>query len=279
MELFVDESDALVHTSRFDSRTLNVEGCMNNRYGSLAALVYDLDKPIGRTFGTEMEFYLSRLSDCRGPILEPGVGNGRLLIPLVEAGLSVEGFDASEEMLERCRAHCRARNLSPRLDRMRFEDFAYDHAFDAIVVPLGSFQLIGDFTDALMVLKRFHNHLAPGGRLILDLDPISDFIGGGARLRSWPTGDGDLITLQEQPVTIDHIAQRKVSHLRYERWRDSRLVETELELFTLRWWGINEFQLALETAGFSDVVISGNHEHGRGPTCEDWIITFEGRRS
>jgi len=250
---------------------------MNNRYGSLAALVYDLDKPVGRTFGREIEFYRSRLADCRGPVLEPGVGNGRFLIPLLEAGLQVEGFDASDEMLERCRARCSERGFSPRLARMRFQDFAYDGRFEAIIVPFGSFQLIGDFDEALMVLRRFHDHLAPGGRLIVDLDPISDFFGNSVRIRSWPTDDGDLITLQAQQVDIDHIAQRKVSHLRYERWRDTRLIETQLELFTLRWWGINEFDLALKNAGFGDIVISGSHEHGRAPTREDWMITFEGR--
>ena len=250
---------------------------MNNRYGSLAALVYDLDKPVGRTFGKEIEFYRSRLAECRGPILEPGVGNGRLLIPLLEAGLPIEGFDASEDMLERCRTHCRERGLSPRLERMRFQDFAYDYAFDAIIVPFGSFQLIADFTEALAVLRRFHAHIKPGGRLIVDLDPVSDFFASNVRVRSWPTVDGDMITLQAQQVEVDHIAQRKVSHLRYERWRDTHLIETQLELFTLRWWGINEFELALQAAGFGDIVISGSHEHRRAPTREDWMITFEGR--
>ncbi|MBB3020381.1 SAM-dependent methyltransferase [Microvirga lupini] len=252
---------------------------MNNRYGSLAALVYDLDKPVGRTFGREIEFYRSRLADCRGPVLEPGVGNGRFLIPLLQAGLQVEGFDASEEMLERCRAHCSERGFSPRLERMRFQDFAYADRFEAIIVPFGSFQLIGDFDEALAVLGRFHDHLMPGGRLIVDLDPISDFFANQVRVRSWPTEDGDLVTLQAQQVDIDHIAQRKVSHLRYERWRDTRLIETQLELFTLRWWGLNEFELALKAAGFGDIVISGSHEYGRAPTREDWMITFEARRT
>lgn len=48
---------------------------MKNRYGRLGALVYDLDKPIGRSFG-DIEFYKERLADCDGPILEPAVGNG-----------------------------------------------------------------------------------------------------------------------------------------------------------------------------------------------------------
>src|SRR5262245_54211306 len=113
-------------------------------YKRLSAWAYDLDKPPGRSFG-DIEFLLARLAGCTKPILEPAVGTGRVFIPLLEAGFSIEGFDASDDMLARCRAHCRARGLSPRLDKMRFEDFEYDHAFAAIIVPAGTFELIDDF--------------------------------------------------------------------------------------------------------------------------------------
>ncbi len=43
---------------------------MNNRYGSLAAWVYHLDKPIGRSFG-DIEFYREGLKDAAAPYLNP----------------------------------------------------------------------------------------------------------------------------------------------------------------------------------------------------------------
>ena len=39
-----------------------------------------------------------------GPVLELGIGTGRLAIPLVDAGVEVHGVDASEAMVERLRA-------------------------------------------------------------------------------------------------------------------------------------------------------------------------------
>ena len=75
---------------------------MNNTYGRLASHVYNLDKYIGKTFG-DIDYYRERLLGCRGPILEPAVGNGRALIPLLEAGFDVSGFDASQDMLDYCR--------------------------------------------------------------------------------------------------------------------------------------------------------------------------------
>jgi len=251
---------------------------MQNRYGKLASWVYNLDKPVGRSFG-DQAYYRQRLEHCdAGPILEPAVGNGRILIPLLEAGYAVEGFDASEEMLDYCRAACRARNLSASLTRQTFAEFSYDKRFTAIILPVGSFQLVTDVASANAVLRRFYDHLAPNGRLIVDLDPIGGFLGRSGSIRSWMTDDGDLLTLTDHRVETDYVAQTTLSHLRYEHWQGGNLVATELDLFKLRWWGVNEFSLALRAAGFEDVVVSGNYQHGRAPQKDDEIITFEARR-
>jgi len=249
---------------------------MKNRYGRLSAWVYDIDKPIGRSFG-DIEFYRERLAGCAGPILEPAVGTGRFLIPLLEAGFAIEGFDASDEMLERCRANCRARGHAPPLQTMRFQDFHYDRRFAAIVLPVSSFQLIADFDEALAVLRRFHAHLEPGGRLILDLESIGGFFVDSG-VRSWTTAEGDVLTLTDEHTDIDYLAQRTVSHLRYEHWRDGHLVDSELELFTMRWWGVREFELALKATGFRDIAMSGGYRPGRPPDRGDRVITFEARR-
>lgn len=74
-------------------------------YSKLSSEVYDIDKYIGLSFG-DVEFYSDRLASCTGNILEPGVGTGRILIPLLEKGLKVDGFDVSEEMLKICRNNC-----------------------------------------------------------------------------------------------------------------------------------------------------------------------------
>lgn len=251
---------------------------MINRYGKLASWVYDLDKPIGRSFG-DQEYYRQRLEQCRrGPVLEPAVGNGRLLLPLSEAGFPVEGFDASAEMLEYCQDECRKRKLAVSLTQQTFETFAYDKRFAAVIIPAGSFQLITNALSAGAVLKRLYEHLLPDGKLILDLDPIGSFLGSSGSVRSWTTDDGSLLTLTDHRVETDYVAQTTLSHLRYEHWQGGNLMATELDLFKLRWWGVNEFVLALNAAGFADVVVSGNYKHGQAPQKDDDIISFEARR-
>lgn len=71
-------------------------------YGSLSTELYDIDKYIGKTFG-DVEYYSERLEGVKGKILEPAVGNGRILIPLLHKGLNIEGFDLSDDMLRLCK--------------------------------------------------------------------------------------------------------------------------------------------------------------------------------
>lgn len=244
-----------------------------NRYGALASWVYHLDKPIGRSFG-DVEYYRDRLAGCSGPILEPAVGNGRALIPLLEAGHTVHGFDTSADMLVHCRAECERRGLTPRLGQQSFETFTSDTVFDAIVVPAGSIQLITDADAALAVLARFRAALKAGGRLLLDLDPLSALAEPPFQPRQWHDGD-DTLTLREEPVERDFVRQISVSKLHYEHWRDGRLVTAETELFSLRLWGTLEMELALRNAGFTQVTVSSDYRHGQAPHRESEILTVE----
>lgn len=250
---------------------------LSNRYDGLAARVYELDKPIGRSFG-DVEFYVARLKDCGGPVLEPAVGSGRVMVPVLEAGLEVVGFDASPAMLELCRRACAARGLTADLSVARFDDFDCPTRFAAVILPAGSFQLIATAQEGLNALKRFHDHLAPGGRLILDLDPVSAVLAPPGPTRRWVDAAGEVLTLTEERVDSDLLNQSVVSHLRYDLWTDGRLTGSELELFALRWWGAEEMRLALSAAGFTDIIVSGGYEHGRLPRRDDEVITFEATR-
>lgn len=250
---------------------------MNNRYGTLASWVYNLDKPVGRSFG-DVEYYRERLAGS-GPVLEPAVGNGRFFVPMMEAGFDIWGFDASEEMLGYCRAACAERSLdAERVSHGTFENFSHERRFAAIVVPLGSFQLITEVAAAKAALRRFFDHLAPDGRLMIDLDAIEGFMGESGRVRSWTTWDGDLLTLTDTRASTDYIAQTTVTQLRYELWKDTKLVDTEMELFSLRWWGVEEFAMALREAGFVDVVASADYRFGQVPAKGCGTISFEARR-
>lgn len=247
-----------------------------NRYGSIAAEIYDLDKPFGALPDTR--FHLERFKGFEGPILEPACGSGRTLIPLLEAGCEVAGFDPSPEMLDQCRVRCATRGFAPDLSLQRFEDFQYDRRFTAIVVPVGSFTLIDRFETAVDVLRRFHQHLAPGGVVVLDIQTLSFLAATGEDRRQWTAENGDLLTLEAVRARTDWMGQRAENLLRYERWRDNRLINSQLEPMAQRYWGLDEFALALASVGFSDIQMIGGYDRGRPVRANDRVVTYEARR-
>lgn len=247
---------------------------MLNYYGRLSSEVYDLDKPVGHSFG-DIEFYSDRLKSCKGPILEPATGTGRALIPLLEKGFQVEGFDSSKDMLRICHDNCRRRGLNPNLFEAKMESFSLDTKYEAIIVPTGTILLLYKRADSIKALQNFHEHLSEGGRLIVDILLQSDISKGIVSTRTWDCPNGDIITLENKIVEVDYINQYTISHGRYEKWRDGALVQTELERFPLRWYGVEEFRSILERIGFKDIVISSDYNLGRYPTTSEDIITFE----
>lgn len=244
-----------------------------NPYGSLCAEIYDIDKPAGSL--ADVPFYLTRLKGVAGPVLEPAVGSGRMLIPLLEAGLEVEGFDASEHMLENCRRNCASRGLPAPVRKARFQDFAYDRRFAAIICSVGTFTFVSEFGEALGVLRRLREHLEPGGLLMIDIPVLGAMWTDAHAIRTWTAANGDLLRLENQLVETDHLAQTSLSHMRYERWRGGRLVESELEVMKGRFWGREEFVMALERCGFGEVQVFGNYNRTRPPRSADRGLTFE----
>ncbi|WP_313152292.1 class I SAM-dependent methyltransferase [Lacrimispora sp.] len=247
---------------------------MLSYYGRLSSEVYDMDKPVGHSFG-DIEFYSDRLKSCKGPILEPATGTGRILIPLLEKGFHVEGFDSSKDMLRICHDNCKKRGLNPNLFEAKMESFSLDSKYEAIIVPSGTLLLLYKRADSIKALQNFNEHLSDGGRLIVDVLLQSDISKGIVSTRTWECPNGDIITLENKIVEIDYINQYTISHGRYEKWRDGVLVQTELEYFPLRWYGVEEFRSVLESTGFKDIVISSDYKLGRYPSASEDIITFE----
>jgi SAM-dependent methyltransferase len=244
-------------------------------YGTLATEVYDLDKPIGHSFG-DVEYYLQALAGMDGRILEPAVGTGRILIPLLEAGLEVEGYDTSPEMLAVCRRHCRERNLDPVISEADMTTFVRLGAYAAVILPVGSITLLDGRAALGQALARFHESLQPSGRLVVDV-PATQLVTEPEPMRSWSSGEF-IWTLQTMHIEYDPVANQSTRWLRYEKWRDGELVATELQPFRLQHWNVAEFSEQLLGAGFSDVTVASDYHDGRPPGSDTFQWTFQAVR-
>lgn len=247
-------------------------------YGPLSTAVYDLSKPIGYSINGDIEYYLKRLTNENGTILEAGVGSGRFFIPLLEHGYQIEGIDQSKEMLALCQKNCEERQLSPILYEGSFSDYSFDKKYDVIVIPTGSFCLIDSITNAIQTITHFYQHLAPGGRLILDLVVPSDFVVGEQVSTAFPLTSEEGILLKSHSIAIDWINQTTLTYLTYEKWRNGQLMASELQSFGLRWYGITEFTLLLEKIGFSKITCSADYEYLKPASSTSQLLTFEAYR-
>ncbi|MGE8205472.1 class I SAM-dependent methyltransferase [Heyndrickxia sp. NPDC080065] len=248
-----------------------------SNYGELCTEVYDLTKKIGQSFSGDIEFYQEKLKNCKGPILEAMVGSGRVIIPLLEAGLNVDGVDYSAEMLASCHQHCEERGLTPNLFQSDLKELSLPNKYEAIIIPAGSFLLIENRDESIEVLKRLYEHLEIGGRLILDIFlPDKNFnVATDCEISTFTFPNDDIITMESKLVEADLFNQYKVSYLKYEKWRKGKIIQSELQRFALRWYGVEEFKLVLQSIGFSEVVVTADFDDKKQPTNSNQQFVYE----
>lgn len=244
-------------------------------YQSLSAKVYNFDKPVGKSFG-DIEYYQSRLPTLNSTILEPAVGTGRMMIPLLQQGYQVRGFDLSIEMLNHCKDNLTTANL-PRhiVQQASFTNFHYDETFDAIIIPSGTFLLMTDDEEITLALQKFYATLKVGGKIIFDLFFQHHFQLGRTNIKTFPLSAIEKITLTMTEAEIDYAHQVATYIHRYERWTHNQLQETELETFRLKWLGVQEIQYRLKEVGFTDITISTDYQYKKSVTNETEIFTVE----
>src|SRR5215212_9508439 len=83
------------------------------------ARVYD---PWSVSVTEDVAFYVGLAVESGGPVVELGVGTGRIAIPTAAAGVRVIGVDSSPGMLAVCREHAELAGVSDLVD-LRLGDF------------------------------------------------------------------------------------------------------------------------------------------------------------
>jgi hypothetical protein len=245
---------------------------VNWEYGTLAAEVYELDKPVGHRFA-DVEYYTGLLAGVRGPILEPAAGTGRILIPLLQAGHEVEGLDSSPQMLALCRQHCHGRGLDPVLREADMTIYVRLAAYAAVIIPAGSIALLDGRKATLQALTCFRDSLAAGGRLVVDV-PVPRRAAEYEPVRYWRRGCY-LWTLQTMHTEYDPAANQTTRFLRYDKWQDGTLRTTELQTFRLQHWSSREFGELLAEAGFTGTRITADYQDTRAPAAASDVWTFQ----
>ena len=119
----------------------------------------------------DIGFYTEEALLSGGPVLELGVGTGRIAVPIAQTGVPVIGVDSSAPMLERCRERARVAEVGELLD-LRLGDLRdppVDEKVALAISPFRAFLHLLDNYERRLALAHIRELLRPGGRLVFDV--------------------------------------------------------------------------------------------------------------
>jgi len=194
-----------------------------------------------------LQCYLRYAKEACGPILEPMCGTGRFLIPLLEHGYSVAGFDYSRNMLDICRRKSKEKGLTTTLLEASFETFSLSEMYKLIFIPSGSFCHLITSEQVSRALKLISDRLMPGGKFVFEIETLKAVREPqGVWKGSWvnkPDGSKIVVHVLTQFDKISHI---ETGLFRYELWENNAISQTEVEDFTVRHYDPIEIEQLIE---------------------------------
>jgi SAM-dependent methyltransferase len=201
-------------------------------YDAIAEL-YD---PWSASVVEDVAFYLEEARRSGGPVVELGVGTGRIAVPLGADGTRVIGVDSSRAMLEVCarRAALAGVTLDLRVGDLR--EPPVTERVPLVICPFRSLLHMHTDEDRLGVLGAAYDLLLPGGRFVFDVfTPDADDI--AQTQGRW---------LEREPGIFEHaVWDESARTLTLTVRGDER--ETTM---ALAWLSPDEWRGLLEQAGF-----------------------------
>ncbi len=227
-------------------------------YRGLMAATWDLFRGDTSRWGDRPRFRELILRHGQ-PALDVGCGTGRLLLDYLAEGLDVDGVDNSPEMLALCRAKAEQRGLRPTLYEQAIERLDLPRRYSTIIVPSSTFQLITDPAQVPGAMRRFFDHLLPGGALAMSImvlwregDPLET--GWAPRGEQVRPEDGAVVRRSSR-ARYEPDAQLEHTEDRYEVVRDGEVIAVEEHRRSpaTRWYRHAQVRDLYAEAGFVDV--------------------------
>lgn len=245
-------------------------------YYGLVVETYNLFHPEGNI--NDAAFYKFLIDEVGGAVLEMMCGSGRVLIPLLRQNIDIDGLDCSKEMLVSCREKAQNEGLRCNLYEQYAHEMKLPRQYRTVIFPYSSFALLTDRTEAFETLCNIYNHLEYGGQLILDMaipwlsvqEETHDGIWKLSRKGILP---GNRFVHISRVADYKRLEQLEYVQIKYEVYKDGKVIETLLNEMQCRYYGKYELQLLLEKVGFWEIRTYGNFqdtEAGNG----DGIVTF-----
>jgi len=206
--------------------------------------------------GANQTFYCQLYNETAGPVVELGVGDGRIAVEAARQGAHLVGIDASSRMLERCRTRADAAGVSERLalQQADFRTFELAAPASLIALPYHSLGHLTTLEDKRRAVERIFGQLRPGGRFVFDDFVVTDQRRAHmrqAQLRAVyqaPDGTDRLLWVTS---LLDDSAQR-ITVITWEDTLDAagQQLERRYRKLELSWLTPDQARALLEAAGF-----------------------------
>ena len=221
------------------------------------ARIYD---PWSRSVVEDVPFYVYEAVRAGGPVLELGVGTGRIAVPIAAAGIEVVGVDLSAGMLEVARERAELAGVRVDLRHGDMREPPVDGTFPLVICPFRSLLHMETDADRRTALRAIATRLEPTGRFVFDVftpgaDDIAETHG------RW---------LEREPGIWERADWHEESRTLILRLRSSGSPETEM---SLAWLSVAEWKELLREEGFVVDAVYGWFDRNpwRGGEDSVWV--------
>lgn len=204
-----------------------------------------------------LAFYVDAYLAAEEPVVELGVGDGRIAVQAAARGRHIIGVDLSSAMLERCRQNAANAGVLDRLTRIQadFRHFELPHPAGLIALPYHSLGHLQSMDDKREAVAHVFSQLRPGGVFIFDdflMTPaLVDYM-RRVQLRAEYTSASGADTL----LWVTSLVNEARQSIRVVTWEDEldaegRLAQRRYRRLSLSWLEPSQARSLLVDAGFT----------------------------
>ena len=232
-----------------------------------------------RTRTEDVAYYEGLVAELAGPVLEYGVGDGRIALPLAKAGHKVTGIDLSAPMLDafRNRLASEPKDVQKRVTLVEGDmtQVALKKRFPLIICPFNAFLHLYDRAEVEAFLSRVREHLAPGGRFVFDVSvPVPEDLardpGRAYRVPPFRHPTAGCVVKYEEYFAYDHVTQVLHVDLVFTK-RDDEAQRWTTHL-AQRMYFPQELAALLHYNGFQVLALEGDFAGGPLTGASDMMI-------